>query len=811
MKQYFKQYFFRSVTKKGLQNREKDYTESKGKSRHLDTEVRMYKKLLLFFAVLLVGISVSFSAGAVSAGRDFYNTMTDSEGNLNLSNDPLYKAGVSMRNDCTERCACSATNNPNSLFIQNMKDYTEENAEACWFCGIFDTLFSAVNGTVTSVFNTLGQSFLTLLGIGLLFIILFKVGKMLVQLQEVDVMQFLNDLFKPLGRGIIAMALLLGVTTQSDHVFNMIATPIFEVSTKMGVIVMDTALPNNVSYIQAGDGNSYVYQAGRCDNIDTTTSNGKAFTDGQRDLLTCWMKQISSSFIVGIAIGGTLMDAGTEGMNFFTGGFTMTIIGLVIWACFYLIYLFFPFKIVDAFVRMAFVLTLMPLWIVLWVFPATVGYTKKAWEMFLSSCITFIIISIMISLAVILMSNSIPETDRNGLLQCLRAGNDNNAKTWVLIGSGAFLNTIAFTAMSWTLLGTAGTLANTFVGGGGDLGIGSGMAGLTARGASVTWSAAKNTAKVGMLGVGALGGLAMAAGRRAGGGSGGRGKPSASLGQYSGGNSNSQTSSQNNNNAFDSLTPEDKNIVSNSVNDTISSIHNTFTNGSTFGGNNSIRSNMGLQSILMNANSPEKRAALERIMKSMDENATGYGSNRKPGQPDKKDIDALKEIHAREMLANNTAQQQISDAQDKQKQSNETQDWKQSAQEEAVQKLHENPQGMQAVQDTQANMAFIQEQMASSSSVSELQDKLKNHDWAYSGGNREDYAQKMRNAAEYMMNANKWGDSEKMIREVKNALSTSLKHGDIADLDTIVDSVIQKMGGNTSSLNDILTNLTKKE
>jgi hypothetical protein len=449
----------------------------------------------------------------------------------------------------------------------------------------------------------------------------------------------------------------------------------------------------------------------------------------------------------------------------------------------------------------------MPLWIVLWAFPVTAGYTKKAWEMFLSSCITFITLSIMISLAVILMSNSIPETDRNGLIQCLRAGNDNNAKTWILIGSGAFLNTIAFAAMSWTLLGTAGTLANTFIGGGGDLGVGTGMAGLTARGASTTWSAAKNTAKVGLLGVGALGGLAAAAGRRTrgsggsnGGSSGGNGRGSAPAARtrFNGGASTSAENSE----TFSRLTPEDQNSVSNSVNDTIGSIRNAFTNSSSTGSGNSIRNNMGLQTILMGANSPEERKALERMMKNMDKNSTGYGANRKLGQPDKEDIEALREIRACKMMESNIIEQQ--------KQDRDIAERKQTRQEEAINKLHENPQGMQAVRDTQTNMAFIQEQMASASSVSELQDKLKNHDWAYSGTNREDYARRMTNAAEYMMEAKILDNPERMTRKVKDALENSLKHGNIYDRDAIVNSVVQQMGNNIASLSDILNNLTKK-
>ena len=825
MKQNTKQHFFINTLKNGLQNRKKGYTESKGISDHFGLGGTMFKKLLSFFAVVLIGgmlLSSFESVASIWSGGQMIGT---GQPGVDGAGEALNRAGAELAG-CRERCPCEDKINKDGLFYKNMVDYTEENTDACWFCDIFKELFDAINNVATTVFDNLGQSFLFLMGLGLLFLILFKVGKMVVQLQEVDVMQFLNDLFKPLGRGIIAMALLLGVTAQSDNIFSMLTTPVFEVSAKMGVAVMDTALPNNVEYIQSGvDGQSFSYKAGECNKIDTTKKEGKGvFTEGQRELLVCWLKQVSSSFITGIAIGGTLMDSGTEGTNFFTGGFSMTVVGFVIWGCFYLIYLFFPFKVVDAFVRMAFVLTLMPLWIILWVFPATVGYTKKAWEMFLSSCLLLVILSIMISFAVILMSKSIPEADRNGLLKCLRAGNDKLAVTWVLLGSGAILNTIAFAAMSWTLIGTASTLANSFVGGGGDLGIGAGMAALSARTVGAAWTATKNTAKAGLWGATALGGLAAAAGRRAGGtggsgsGGGGAGGASigASLGQFGGdtgrsGGSGLGGETGEGGSSFDRLNPSAQSHVQENVNNTVGAMRNAFMSGSSTGRGNGIKDNMALQAMLMGATSPAQRAAMQRVMESMEKGATGRGANRRAGQPDKKSLEHLREVYAQEMLARDPSAGQRTGAAEAQGGQTEETNRKVQRQEEAIQKLRENPEGMRAVYDTAANMSFIQEQIQSSSNVSELEEKLKNHNWQYSGNDTNLHNFHMKTAAIEMMEAKQNNDPQKMESAIREVLQGGLGQARINDTDAIVERVMQKSLGDPALISTMLNNLTKKE
>ena len=173
----------------------------------------------------------------------------------------------------------------------------------------------------------------------------------------------------------------------------------------------------------------------------------------------CWMQDVSASLGVGMALGATLIKANTDG--FWDGVMTIAI-GVCMFLAFFLIYLMFPLKLLDAFIRLAFVFALMPLWIILWVFPATAGYTKKAWDTFIGTLFYFISLSIVIALVLILMNESIqPEGTRTEIFKLMLGDNTPKAAKLLSFGKTFFL-TLAFGLMSYTLLNTAEALSNMF-------------------------------------------------------------------------------------------------------------------------------------------------------------------------------------------------------------------------------------------------------------------------------------------------------------------------------------------------------------
>ena len=444
--------------------------------------------------------------------------------------------GFNFGASAAERASFYSKQDP--VFKITFLKYVQEYKDACWFCDLFagkngsnssgstttysGGLYDAINVMTKKIFNDTATDFLTLLGIGTLFFILLKVGKILVQFQEVDVMQFLNDLFKPLGRAIIAVAI-LGVSVSAGHqtIFYMLTNPVLDASLRTSQFILGTTL-GDVKILTTGDEDvDSNLTKDLTSKLDWSEINSKANSENSQQggdqpleeaarlTLVQWMKSVSSSFIVGIALGGSFVATGLS--RFFSNaGLSMTFAGAIIWLGFWLIYLMFPFKLVDAFVRLAFVFALMPLWVILWVFPITQQYTKKAWEMLLSSCFLFIVLSIMIALSLMLISNIVPDKlyseagsiSRSDFFKLLCSDDKmNQAMEYAGFGSGLCMNAIAFTAMSFSLLSAAASISNSFIGGGGaaQTNVGDGMASTATQAGRIGWSGVRATGQVAAL------------------------------------------------------------------------------------------------------------------------------------------------------------------------------------------------------------------------------------------------------------------------------------------------------------------------
>lgn len=381
----------------------------------------------------------------------------------------------------------------------------------CWFCPIFTTLFDAMNTLATNVAVKLKDIFLATLGVGLLFFIAFRVGKMVVQLQEVDLMQFLGDLFKYLGRAIIASALLYS----SIGIYQHLVSPMLQLSLELSSSLMEVGNFSDTNKMITSASQSGISVNPICTKEGQTADPSKqttAFTTNVRNSLECFLIKASALFIVGMAIGLCIISLGFTALVFHVlPNVYYILLGFIIFVCFFAIYLAFPFKLMDAMIRLAFVCALTPLWIILWVFPATVGYTKKAWDMFLSACLMFLCLSIILIFISAMTNAALPNIDQ--VIQLMIQGQDKEAADLLPISGRDLLVTLAISYLAFKTLGTASALANSFIGAA-DLGLGNTM-GQQARNLTVT--AGKYTKSGYKLGktatLGAIGAIGGALGR----------------------------------------------------------------------------------------------------------------------------------------------------------------------------------------------------------------------------------------------------------------------------------------------------------
>lgn len=131
--------------------------------------------------------------------------------------------------------------------------------------------------------------------------------------------------------------------------------------------------------------NSQLYNALMCmiNNLHNTTAYGQAMASS----ILCHAWTAEQSGILPIQFPSLKM--------LFTG--------VVIWLVCFLLSLLFVFKLIDVCFRLGILLVLLPLLIVAWVFPPTVEFTKKGFQLLLHVMMVFISMAIVLSLAIALV------------------------------------------------------------------------------------------------------------------------------------------------------------------------------------------------------------------------------------------------------------------------------------------------------------------------------------------------------------------------------------------------------------------------
>ncbi len=331
----------------------------------------------------------------------------------------------------------------------------------CWFCDLYKTLFDIMNNMATAVSTNLKNDFLMLLGVGMLFFIAFKVGSTVVKLQEVDLMQFLGELFKHLGRAIIATAFLFG-TVQMYHY---LISPFLAYSLGLTHEIMThrnagTMIELTTRLLGGGkDGSGFIPDV----NAGILNEGGlTAFSTQIRDQLIGLLELISASLIGGMIIGAVIiLIAFADAYLGIIPNFQIMIVGFTILGAYFGVYLAVPFKLIDVMVRLTFVAALTPLWIILWVFPATASYTKNAWEMLLNCCACIICLGVVLVIALEVLESMMPS--KESIILFLLGGFDMLATGQMNLINPEVLQTIALGMLATSLVKNSSHIATQIV------------------------------------------------------------------------------------------------------------------------------------------------------------------------------------------------------------------------------------------------------------------------------------------------------------------------------------------------------------
>lgn len=138
-------------------------------------------------------------------------------------------------------------------FARILRSFRGENS-GCWFCSLFNELFNTINSLTRGLSGVLTQDGLRLLWLGLSFYILFKVLKAVISFGEINPKEFFTDLFMPVLKCLVAVAILANLGNFYTRIVNPLAGLSIGFSTEI-------SSSNNISFTRLTSNGGRVQQS----------------------------------------------------------------------------------------------------------------------------------------------------------------------------------------------------------------------------------------------------------------------------------------------------------------------------------------------------------------------------------------------------------------------------------------------------------------------------------------------------------------------------------------------------------------------
>lgn len=259
--------------------------------------------------------------------------------------------------------------------IQDRAAYMKS-VEGCWSCQAFGAAYTAVSEVATRTYEIFPSIALNILALCLAFWLLFHTIQFVTYTRTPNYVDYWVKVAQRLGRALF-VAVILSQSQLLIEFVNMIVEP---------VVLFFIQLSSEVL---ADGGKSFNAIA----EVAKTEASGSTsvFPSVLGLQLENLIYKIQVSFDFGFSLGLRLLLTFNL-WNWLAAGFLLFF--------FFWLAIFFPCYLIDAILRLGFVVILSPVWLVAWVFPITAGWTKKAWDIFMASLIQILIGCIFVALLI---------------------------------------------------------------------------------------------------------------------------------------------------------------------------------------------------------------------------------------------------------------------------------------------------------------------------------------------------------------------------------------------------------------------------
>ena len=292
--------------------------------------------------------------------------------------------------------------------------------EDCWPCSAYTTTFDALEKSMTKLINICCQNAFTLLGICLLFFMLFHIGKFLVTIQQPNIRKFVFPMTTVFFKAVIVAALIGSSSSASESPYwvdfmGNFTRPVLGFFAEMSKMILDSndlvkgatqaasVADLDVDFSVAKDSLFGAYNdlggtvevrdasGALIDSVDVEDTVAGAFLD--------IVYRIYIALRMGVTLGFNLWQQGNGVANA-----SAYIIAILIIFMFWVLMLVMPMSFLDSIVRIAAAAILSPFALVGWVFPPTKWMLGRLWGVLLGAGLTLMFSCFYVALTVFVVN-----------------------------------------------------------------------------------------------------------------------------------------------------------------------------------------------------------------------------------------------------------------------------------------------------------------------------------------------------------------------------------------------------------------------
>ena len=287
--------------------------------------------------------------------------------------------------------------------------------EDCWPCSAYTTTFDALDKSMTKLINICCQNAFTLLGICLLFFMLFHIGKFLVTIQQPNIRKFVFPMTTVFFKAVIVAALIGSGSSGSENPYWIdfmgdFVRPVMGFFAEMSKTILDSnelvkEATQAASIADLDTGFTIAKDSlfgdptfSAADLTSTTASTVKIEETVAGQLLDV-VYRIYIALKMGVSLGFNIWQQGNVATNA-----SAYIVSILIIFMFWVLMLTMPMSFLDSIVRIAATAILSPFALVGWVFPPTKWMLGRLWGVLLGAGLTLMFSCFYVALTVFVVN-----------------------------------------------------------------------------------------------------------------------------------------------------------------------------------------------------------------------------------------------------------------------------------------------------------------------------------------------------------------------------------------------------------------------